>query len=93
MIDAATALEWGLVNRVVPADSLDHAVDELATRLTEASPYVLALGKRVFYAQDALPEPNAYEIAGPAMVENAQHADAYEGMRAFLEKRAPKWGD
>src|SRR5262245_48025654 len=92
MIDAATALEWGLVNRVVPADTLDEAVDSLVAQLTKASPYVLALGKRTFYAQDALPEPAAYEIASPAMVENAQHGDAYEGMRAFLEKRAPKWG-
>jgi enoyl-CoA hydratase/carnithine racemase len=92
MIDAATALEWGLVNRVVPADMLDDAIEELAGRLAQASAYVLALGKRVFYAQDSLSEPDAYEIASPAMVENAQHDDAHEGMRAFLEKRAPKWG-
>src|SRR5262249_24476020 len=54
MIDAPTALEWGLVNRVVPSDSLDDAVESLATQLTQASAYVLALGKRTFYAQDAL---------------------------------------
>jgi enoyl-CoA hydratase/carnithine racemase len=93
MIDAPTALEWGLINQVVPAAALDDAVAELAARLAQASPYVLALGKRVFYAQDSVPEPDAYEIAGPAMVENAQHDDAHEGMRAFLEKRAPKWGN
>jgi enoyl-CoA hydratase/carnithine racemase len=91
MIDAATALDWGLVNRVVPEARLDAEVMALADRIAAASPYVLALGKRAFYAQDQLPEPAAYDIAGPAMVANAQADDAHEGMLAFLEKRAPQW--
>lgn len=91
MIDAATALEWGLVNRVVPANRLDLEVVGLAQRIATASPHVLALGKRAFYAQDQLPEPAAYEIAQPVMVDNAQADDAHEGMTAFLEKRAPEW--
>ncbi|MGZ4190804.1 MAG: enoyl-CoA hydratase-related protein, partial [Actinomycetota bacterium] len=91
MIDAATALDWGLVNRVVPADRLDDEVAALAERVAQASPYVLALGKRAFYAQDQQPEPAAYDIAAPVMVDNAQADDAHEGMRAFLEKRAPQW--
>jgi enoyl-CoA hydratase/carnithine racemase len=90
-IDAQTALEWGLVNRVVAADRLDAEVDELARRIAGASAYVLALGKRAFYAQDQLREDAAYDIACPVMVDNAQAADAHEGMRAFLEKRAPRW--
>jgi enoyl-CoA hydratase/carnithine racemase len=91
MIDARTALEWGLVNRVVPAGRLDDEVTALAGQIAGASAYVLALGKRAFYAQDQLPEPAAYEIASRAMVDNAQADDAHEGMRAFLEKRAPQW--
>ncbi len=91
MIDAATALDWGLVNRVVPADRLDDEVGALAERIAQASPYVLALGKRAFYAQDQLPEGAAYDIAGPVMVDNAQADDAHEGMLAFLEKRSPRW--
>lgn len=91
MIDAATALDWGLVNRVVPANRLDLEVVGLAQRIATASPHVLALGKRAFYAQDQLPEPAAYEIAQPVMVDNAQADDAHEGMTAFLEKRAPEW--
>jgi enoyl-CoA hydratase/carnithine racemase len=91
MIDARTALEWGLVNRVVAADRLDHEVDELARRIASASAYVLALGKRAFYAQDQLPEDGAYEIACEVMIDNAQADDAHAGMRAFLEKRAPQW--
>src|SRR5260370_41428307 len=54
MIDAATAREWGLVNRVVPADRLDAEVDALARHIASSSAYVLALGKRAFYAQDQL---------------------------------------
>jgi len=91
MIDARTAVDWGLVNRAVPGDRLDAEVDALAERIASASPYVVALGKRVFYAQDQLPEDAAYRIARPAMVDNAQADDAHEGMRAFLEKRAPRW--
>jgi enoyl-CoA hydratase/carnithine racemase len=91
MIDAQTAVEWGLVNKVVPAADLDAAVDALANRIAQASGYVLALGKRAFYAQDELTEPAAYDVACPVMVDNALADDALEGMRAFLEKRAPKW--
>ena len=91
MIDAHTALEWGLVNRVVAADRLDAEVDQLARRIASASAYVLALGKRAFYAQDQLREDAAYDIACPAMIDNAQADDAHEGIRAFLEKRAPQW--
>ena len=91
MIDAETACDWGLVNRVVPAERLDEEVDALARRIAKASPYVVALGKLAFYAQDQLPEKDAYEIAAPVMVANAEADDAHEGMRAFLEKRAPQW--
>jgi len=91
MIDAATALDWGLVNRVVAPDRLAEEVDALARRIATASPFVLALGKRAFYAQDQLPEAQAYDIASPVMIDNAQADDAQEGMRAFLEKRAPQW--
>jgi enoyl-CoA hydratase/carnithine racemase len=91
MIDAATACAWGLVNRVVPDADLDDAVETLARRIASSSPYVVALGKLAFYAQDQLPEKEAYDIASPVMVANAQADDAQEGMRAFLEKRAPQW--
>jgi enoyl-CoA hydratase/carnithine racemase len=91
MIDAQTALEWGLVNRVVPPDELDGAIDELVGRLVRSSAYVLALGKRAFYAQDGLREDAAYDLTCEVMVENADADDAQEGMRAFLEKRAPRW--
>ncbi len=91
MIDAPTALAWGLVNRVVPPEALEAAAVELAAKVASASPYVVALGKRAFYAQDGLTEDDAYGVACPVMIDNAQADDAHEGMRAFLEKRRPTW--
>lgn len=90
-IDAATALEWGLVNRVVPEQEIDRAVAELVGRILAASRHTVALGKRAFYRQIALDEEAAYAFATGVMAENAQGADAREGIRAFLEKRPPRW--
>ena len=52
---------------------------------------MLALGKHAFYAQEGNDEAEAYALTCGVMVENAQFDDAQEGMRAFLEKRAPSW--
>lgn len=90
-VDAATALEWGLVNRVVPADALDAEVDALARSIAGRSAAVVANGKRTFYAQlDEGLEP-AYACAADAMVRDLSGADAAEGIDAFLGKRAPVW--
>ena len=91
LIDAATAAEWGLVNRVVPPHQLEAAVVELGERIAQASPSVLALGKRAFYEQEGMDERAAYDLARAVMVDNAQLGDAQEGMHAFLEKRKPQW--
>ena len=91
LIDASTAVEWGLVNDAVPLAHLDATVDALATRIAEASPLVLALGKRAFYAQAGLPQSEAYELASATMTINAGNDDAHEGISAFLEKRSPTW--
>ena len=90
-IDALTALDWGLVNRVVPASELDAAVAELADAIARSSSYTVALGKRAFYDQVDRAEHDAYEHTKTVMTENALAADAQEGMSAFLQKRAPTW--
>ena len=90
-IDAATAADWGLVNRVVPPEELDGAVAALAARIARSSPTVVALGKRAFYAQDGLTEADAYAVAAPVMSANAALPEAREGITAFLEKRPPVW--
>lgn len=93
VVDAATALEWGLVNQVVPDDSLDAAVDALLARATRGSRANKALGKQTVYAQLDRPEADAYAIALEAMAAASQLPGAREGMAAFLEKRKPVWPD
>jgi len=90
-IDAATAAEWGLVNRVVPAGQLDDAVLELATQIAASSPLTLKIGKRAFYEQADADQDTAYARMSEVMAENAMTCDAQEGMSAFLEKRQPVW--
>ena len=91
-IDAATALAWGLVNRVVPASGLDAAVQELVDVILLKSTAVIARGKRAFYDQVDRPLADAYASAGKAMAEGILLLeDAAEGMDAFLQKRPPIW--
>src|SRR4051812_11150879 len=91
VIDAATALDWGLVNTVVPADELDDAVRALLDRVTRGSAESKALGKQALYAQLSLGQREAYDYAVEVMAATSQLPDAQEGVRAFLDKRAPKW--
>jgi enoyl-CoA hydratase/carnithine racemase len=90
-IDARTALDWGLVNQVVPADELDGAVAHLVEAIARSSAYTVAVGKQAFYDQVDRAEHDAYEHTKRVMTDNALAADAQEGMTAFLEKRAPHW--
>ena len=91
-IDAATALDWGLVNRVVPAEELDAATDDLLRRATRGSAESKALGKRALRHQLGLSEHDAYAYAVEVMAAASQIPDAQEGVAAFLEKRPPRWG-
>jgi enoyl-CoA hydratase/carnithine racemase len=91
VIDAATALDWGLVNRVVPAAQLDSAVHDLLERVTRGSAASKGIGKQALYAQIDLDQPKAYAYAIEVMAATSQTPDAQEGMKAFLEKRKPDW--
>ena len=90
-IDAATALDWGLVNRVVPVADLDAAVKAFTDRIVARSAAVIALGKRAFYAQVDRPLAVAYDGTSEAMACNLVDQDAFEGIDAFLEKRPANW--
>ncbi|MEV5750454.1 enoyl-CoA hydratase-related protein [Actinoallomurus sp. NPDC052308] len=90
-IDAATALEWGLINRAVPGEELEKATRELLERATQGSPRSKALGKQAMYAQLDRPEADAYTYAIEVMAAASQTPEAREGMRAFLDKRTPEW--
>lgn len=92
-VDAETALQWGLVNRVVPPEQLDAAVDEYVDTIASYSRHVISIGKETFYRQASLSLDEAYRVAQPVMAENAGSPHAQEGMSAFLEKRSPRWPD
>jgi enoyl-CoA hydratase/carnithine racemase len=91
LVDAATAAEWGLVNRVVPAAELESATRELACKIAEASSFTVGLGKQAYYAQIDLDQPKAYAYAKEVMTMNSLAHDAQEGISAFLEKRVACW--
>ncbi len=91
MIDATTAADWGLVNRVVSSDMLESETRKLALEIAGASELVLGLGKQAFYSQIDLDQPKAYAYAREVMSMNAMAHDAQEGIGAFLGKRPPCW--
>jgi len=90
-IDAHTAADWGLINRVVPESDLASETRKLAMLVADASPLIVAIGKQAFYAQIDLDQPQAYDYTKEVMSQNAMAADAQEGIGAFLEKRKPVW--
>ncbi|HKO66270.1 MAG TPA: enoyl-CoA hydratase [Burkholderiaceae bacterium] len=90
-IDAETARERGLVNRVVPADQLDAEVDKLIAAILSKPGSALALGKDLFYRQLETGIEAAYQLAGQTMACNMIDDAAQEGVQAFIEKRNPAW--
>jgi enoyl-CoA hydratase/carnithine racemase len=91
VIDTGTALDWGLINQAVPPEELEKATRELLERATRGSRRSKALGKQAMYAQLGHPEADAYTYALEVMAAASQTPEAQEGMRAFMEKRAPEW--
>jgi enoyl-CoA hydratase/carnithine racemase len=91
LVDPATAADWGLVNRVVPAAELAAETRQLACRIAEASSFVVGLGKQAYYTQIDLDQPKAYAYAKEVMTMNSLAQDAQEGISAFLEKRVACW--
>jgi enoyl-CoA hydratase/carnithine racemase len=90
-IDAATAVEWGLVNRVVPAAELVSNTDEFIRRATRGSALSKGMGKQAYYAQIDLDQPKAYSYAMEVMASGALASDGQEAINAFFEKRRPRF--
>src|SRR5579859_2497221 len=90
-IDAHTAADWGLVNRVVPPDQLVAEAQSLLEAATRGSLISKGIGKQAYYAQIDLAQPQAYAYAQEVMAAASQVPDAQEGMHAFLEKRKPRF--
>lgn len=90
-ISAEQALDWGLLNLVVPADELDAATRALADKIVAKPAPALRLGKELFYKQIETQISQAYQLAGKTMACNMMHESALEGVQAFIEKRPPDW--
>ncbi len=90
-MSADEAARWGIVNRVVPAQSLDAAADELTASLTSNSPLISALGKRSFYRSEDMGFDDALEYLAGMLSVCLQSEDTVEGVTAFLQKRSPEW--
>jgi enoyl-CoA hydratase/carnithine racemase len=91
LIDAPTALRFGLVNELAPAAELEARAFDFALKLASKSPLTLAIGKEAFYKQAELPLSRAYDYTREVMAENLRAQDAQEGIAAFLDKRQPIW--
>jgi len=90
-IDAASARQFGLVNRVVPREYLAQVVGKYAETIAGKSPLTLKIGKEAFYRQAEMGLAEAYDYTAEVMVENMMARDAEEGIGAFLSKRPPHW--
>lgn len=88
---ADEAARWGFVNRVVPRDKLDEAVDETSEILASKSPLILSLGKRSFYRAEDMDFDHALEYLAGMLTVALESEDTVEGVTAFLQKRAPEW--
>ena len=92
-INAPTALDWGLVNRVVSPDQLDAVILEIAEKIAAKPPEAVRLGKASFYRQANQPLDSAYRSGSEDLVCNLLAEDGIEGLTAFIEKRKPQWQD
>jgi enoyl-CoA hydratase/carnithine racemase len=93
MMDAETAVRFGLINEQVPLADLDAATMEMAGKIASKSSYTVKIGKEAFYRQLEMDLAGAYDYASEVMVENLLAHDAGEGIAAFVEKRDPVWRD
>ncbi|MET0528600.1 MAG: enoyl-CoA hydratase [Microvirga sp.] len=91
MVDASTAREFGLVNRVVPGEYLTQVVNKYAQTIAAKPVSAIKLGKEAFYRQAEMTVADAYAYASQVMVDNMLSADACEGIDAFIGKRKPNW--
>ena len=90
-IDAHTALQYGLINRVAPAEQLEQVLQSLITAITAKSPVAVKTGKDMFYKQLNMSVEDAYDYASDVMTGNMMADDASEGIDAFIEKRQAVW--
>ena len=92
-VDAETAMDWGLLNRVAPPEQLMESALALAASLCGKPREALALGKALFYRQLEQTLDAAYADASSTIAANMDTDIAREGVDAFFDKRSPRWKD
>ena len=90
-INAETAREYGLINRVTRPEDLDFVTEELANTISSKLAAAVKIGKEAFYKQLEMSLEDAYAYTGDVMVENMLYRDTQEGISAFIQKRDPTW--
>src|SRR5690606_27660658 len=90
-ISAEDAARHGLINRAVPAQELDAAVQALVATICAKSPVAVRTGKGMFHKQRTMALDAAYDYAADVMTRNMMTDDVYEGIDAFINKRQPEW--
>lgn len=90
-IDAKTALEWGLINRVTPTTELDNTINNLAQRIARHSSVATSVGKKMFYRQLEQKQADAYGFAAEVMADNMMAKDVGIGIDSFINKKKPNW--
>jgi enoyl-CoA hydratase/carnithine racemase len=90
-LSAEEAREAGIVNRVVPGDEFEAAVDEWAVKLAGKSPVLMKLGKDAMYRQLDMPLEEALDFLRAQLSVALTTEDIQEGVKAFFEKRDPQW--
>lgn len=91
LIDADTALRFGLVNEIVAPEMLEASALDMARKIADKSPLTVAIGKAAFYRQSEMTLDQAYTYTADIMVKNLEARDAQEGIDAFVDKRQPIW--
>ena len=90
-IPAEHACALGLINQVVPADTLADDTAKMAAQIASKLGAAVRIGKQAFYQQLQMPVDRAYAYTGDVMVQNMLRSDTAEGIDAFLDKRDPNW--
>lgn len=90
-IDAATAKDFGLINRIVPRQYLNQIIEKYTQTIVSKPQKTLTLGKQAFYQQAEMNLRDAYDFTAQVMVDNMLGAESKEGISAFIEKRMPDW--
>jgi len=91
LINSNKAKEAGLINNVFQEENLNKEVNLIAKKISNKSSLTLKIGKKAFYDQTEMKIIDAYNYASEVMIKNMMESDSEEGIKAFIDKRKPKW--